>query len=153
MKRALAVVGETAASERLLAEAGELAAGVDADLVVLAVTPEGDYGDTRESRSRAGGQPYSVDQAAEDARQRAESLARQVLDGIDVEYEAVGSVGSVADRILGTADERDCDHVFVVGRRRSPTGKAIFGDVAQSVILNFDGAVTVLMDDGDDGDT
>jgi len=33
--------------------------------------------------------------------------------------------------------------VFVRGRRRSPTGKAVFGDTAQAVILNFDGFVTV----------
>lgn len=150
MERALAVVDGTDASERLVGEAGQLAGGVDAELVVFAVTPEEDYEGTRESRDRAGGRPYSVDQAAEDARQRAESVARVALEDQDVDYETVGSVGRVADRILRTAEDRDCDHVFVVGRRRSPTGKAIFGDVAQSVILNFDGPVTVLMNDGDE---
>lgn len=150
MKRALAVVDDTDASERLVGEAGELAAGVDAELVVLAVTPEEEYEGIRESRDRAGGRPYTVDQAAEDARQRAESVARVALGDLDVEHEAVGSVGRVANRILTIADEHDCDHVFVVGRRRSPTGKAIFGDVAQSVILNFDGPVTVLMDEGEE---
>jgi hypothetical protein len=34
--------------------------------------------------------------------------------------------------------------VFLAGRKRSPTGKALFGDQTQAVILDFDGAVTVI---------
>lgn len=145
MKRALAVVGDTDESGHLVREAGELTAGVGAELLVLSVTPEDDYGAVRESRQRAGSQHvYSIDQAVEDARQTAESIARDALADLDVDYEAVGSVGPVTDRILTTAAECECDHIFIVGRQRSPTGKALFGDVAQSVILNFDGPVTVM---------
>ena len=150
MDRALVVVGDTDADERLVREAGELAAGVDAELVVFSVTPEEEYEGRRESRERAGGSTYTVDQAAEDARQRAESAARVALDDLAVEYRAVGSVGRVTNRILAAVDEHDCDHVFIVGRRRSPTGKALFGDVAQAVILNLDGPVTVWMNEEDD---
>jgi nucleotide-binding universal stress UspA family protein len=46
--------------------------------------------------------------------------------------------------VLAEARHRGCDHVFVTGRKRSPAGKAIFGDVAQRIVLEFDGAVTVL---------
>lgn len=147
MDRALVVVSESDTIERLVREAGELAAGADAELVVLGIQTEEEYAGTRESRDRAGGRPYSVDQAAEDARQRAKSVARVAVEDFDIEYDALGSVGDPADRILQVADEQGCDHIFLVGRRRSPTGKAIFGDVAQSVLLTFDGPVTVLMDD------
>ena len=147
MNRALAVVRDTDMSDQLVSQAGELAAGVDAELVILAITPEEEYAGTRQARDKAGGNTYSVDQAAEDARQHAESVARTALKDFDVEYETIGSVGDPKVRILSVADQHDCDHVFVIGDRRSPTGKAIFGNVAQSVILNFDGPVTVLMDD------
>ena len=83
-------------------------------------------------------------QALEGARQFAADLGHEVLDGVDVGYQATGRVGDERDEILNAANEFDCDHVFLAGRKRSPTGKALFGDRTQSVILDFDGAVTVV---------
>ena len=147
MNRALAVIRESDTSTNLVSQAGKLAAAIDAELVVLEITPEEEYAGAREARERSGGKTYSLDQAAEDARQQAETVARAALEDIDIEYETVGAVGDPEVRIISVADEYDCDHVFVVGKRRSPTGKAIFGDVAQSVLLNYNGPVTVLMGD------
>lgn len=65
-------------------------------------------------------------------------------DGVDIEA-AIASEGDIDDAILSAADRLNCDHIFLVGRKRSPTGKAIFGDVAQRVLLNFDGLVTTRM--------
>lgn len=48
---------------------------------------------------------------------------------------------------LNAAEAHNCDHIFIAGRRRSPTGKAIFGDWVQRVLLNFDGLVTVSLDE------
>ena len=148
MDRALAVVGATDTSKRLVREAGELAAGVDAELVLLRVVPEEDYEGTRDAveNIRELDNTYTLEQATEEARQSATELGREVLSDVDVEYEALGTIGRETERILDVAADRDCDHVFVIGRKRSPTGKAIFGDIAQSVILNFDGAVTVMLD-------
>ena len=39
------------------------------------------------------------------------------------------------------AEANSCDYVFILGQRRTPAGKVIFGDTAQSVILNFNGYV------------
>jgi nucleotide-binding universal stress UspA family protein len=49
--------------------------------------------------------------------------------------------------VLQVARRKDCDHVFLSGGKRSPAGKALFGDFAQSVLLGFDGYVTVRMND------
>lgn len=146
MKRALAVVEASESAKELVREAGELAAGVGAELVLLHVTTNEEYEDTRTSLE---GIPnletsYTAGQALEGARQFAQDIGREVLDGIDVEYEAVGRIGDERDQILDAATELDCDHVFLAGRKRSPTGKALFGDRTQSVILDFDGAVTVV---------
>jgi len=67
-----------------------------------------------------------------------------VLDEIDVAWEAAGALGDRDARIIEEADRRDADHVFVSGRKRSPTGKALFGDDTQRVVLDFDGPVTVV---------
>ncbi|MFC6724399.1 universal stress protein, partial [Halobium palmae] len=67
---------------------------------------------------------------------------------LDVSYDVVAAVGDESDRIFEVAAERDCDHLFLSGRRRSPTGKALFGDRTQRALLNFDGPVTVILGDG-----
>lgn len=148
MDRALAVVSTSDTSKQLVREAGELAGGVDAELVLLRVVPEDDYEGTRDAVENIHeiDNTYTIDQATEEARQSAAGLARDVLSDVDVEYEALGTIGRETERILAVAEDQDCDHVFVIGRKRSPTGKAIFGDIAQSVILNFDGPVTVMLE-------
>lgn len=144
MERAIAVVEATESAKDLVREAGELAAGVDAELMLVHVTTESEYSERRESMA---GIPnidvnYTVDQARDGAEKFAKDIGRDVLS--DVDYEPVGRLGEKGDEILALADERDADHIFIAGRKRSPTGKAIFGDVTQRIILEFDGAVTVI---------
>lgn len=148
MDRALVVVSASDTSKRLVREAGELAAGVDAELVLLRVIPEEEYESRRDAVENIADidNTYTLDQATEEARQSAADIARDVLGDIDVTYESLGTIGRETARILDSAEENDCDHIFVIGRKRTPTGKAIFGDIAQSVILNFDGPVTVMLD-------
>jgi nucleotide-binding universal stress UspA family protein len=144
MDRALAVVDASEAAKDLVREAGELAAGVDAELVLVHVTTDDEYEDkltTMESIPDAS-VSYTLENAQEAGRQFARDVAEEVLD--DVDYRVIGAVGERAERILTVADGEECDHVFVAGRKRSPTGKAVFGDATQRVILDFDGAVTVV---------
>ena len=148
MERALTVVDSTDASAEFVREAGELAAGVGASLVVFSPITADEYEDdaavlsTIEDVERT-----SIDKDPDRiAARSAERYADEHLSGIDVEYEALGTVvedGDRADAILEAAEREDCDYVFLVGKRRSPTGKALFGDAAQAVILNFNGRVVV----------
>lgn len=149
MDRALVVVNDTETGRRLLAEAGSITAAVGAELIVLNVVNKDEYTDAVQRSATKGERTKAVDELAEEAERNAVEFADSTLadEGIDAEYEAVGLVGNLPDAIVNEADERDCDHVFVVGRRRSPTGKVVFGDVAQSVVLNFDGPVTVLVEE------
>ncbi len=133
-------------AKNLVREAGELAAGVDANLVLLHVTTTEEYENTRNSLERISSleTSHTAGQVLERARQFVADIGREVLDGIDVEYESVGRIGDERDEILDVAHEYGCDHVFLAGRKRSPTGKALFGNRTQSVILDFDGAITVV---------
>lgn len=147
MKRALVVVTANAGTERVIREAAQLAAGVDAEMVLVHVTTESDYEERRREMETLSGietDTYPVERAEAGAEQFARDMAVQALAGFDVDYEVYGVVGPTVERVLEAAEEYDCDHVFVAGRRRSPSGKAVFGDVAQRVILNFPGPVTVL---------
>lgn len=149
MDTILAVVDETETGRQLVAEAGSIASGVDAKLIVLNVVDAAEYADEVKRAATRGERTNSADELAEQAERDAAAFAETVFDenGLDVDYEAVGLVGELPDSILSEARARECDHVFVAGRHRSPTGKVIFGDTAQSVVLNFDGPVTVRLDD------
>lgn len=75
--------------------------------------------------------------------------AAEILEeaGIPVEYHE--SSGDPADTIIETADELDVDAICIAGRKRSPTGKVLFGSVSQDVILGTTRPVLVC-NPGDD---
>lgn len=49
--------------------------------------------------------------------------------------------GDPAEEILTEAKELDADVIVIGGRKRTPVGKAVFGSVSQSVLLEADRAV------------
>lgn len=75
--------------------------------------------------------------------------ATEVLEDAGVAVDAVVAEGDLADTVHSFVDERDIDHVFVAGERRSPTGKALFGSDVQSIVLNSTVPVTVTPDPED----
>lgn len=145
MNRGIVVVEATQGTKDILRVAGEFAEGVGAELVLVHVTTEEEF--SERSDALAGltdlNVEYDVSRARDGAKQFANDIGHAVLNDRDVTFEAVGRLGEVSEEILTVAKEYECDHLFVSGRQRSPTGKAIFGDVAQNLILNFDGPVTV----------
>ncbi|QLG28625.1 universal stress protein [Halorarum halophilum] len=69
--------------------------------------------------------------------------AEDVLDAAGLDVEISEASGDPADVILDVAAEAGADLLVVGGRKRSPAGKALFGSVTQSVILNADRPVMV----------
>ena len=134
----------------LLREAGMHATGANTKLVLYSPLTESEYESAVETLDHVGrveNQQYSDDDAVGVALKFAKDLARDALDDFDVEWSVVADVTEEveADRLIEVAEEHDCDHVFTLGRRRSPTGKAVFGDTTQRLVLNFPGYVTVKM--------
>jgi nucleotide-binding universal stress UspA family protein len=146
MERALAVVDAEESTKALVREAGELAAAVDAELVLLHVTTNDEYEEMRQTMETIPDNSvgYSAEKARVGAEEFAADIGREVLEGIDADHEAVGALGDEQTEILDAAEAYDCDHLFIAGEKRSPTGKALFGDLTQSIILNFGGPVTVV---------
>ncbi|AHG03767.1 stress protein [Halobacterium sp. DL1] len=69
--------------------------------------------------------------------------ARDHLQDHGVETIVRDDSGDTTDDIIQEAEEYDVDAIVLGGRKRSPAGKAIFGSVTQSVILNTDRPVVV----------
>lgn len=69
--------------------------------------------------------------------------AEEVLENEGVEVQIAERSGEPAVSILKFAQNEEADCICVGGRSRSPAGKAIFGSVSQSVILQSDRPVLV----------
>jgi hypothetical protein len=68
---------------------------------------------------------------------------KDVLESEDIEVTLREGSGDPASEIVRIADELDADMINVAGRKRTPTGKVIFGSVTQAVILHTDRPVLV----------
>lgn len=145
---ALVVVEDADGDRPLLERARAFAAGDDREVIVLALATPDEYDDIAETLEAIG----ETENTSYDSRDvlagiagDVESAAEDVFDGgvaVSVRTVVAGP-DEQADRIVAVAEDAGCDHVFLRGRRRSPTGKVVFGDRTQGVILSFDGYVTV----------
>ncbi|UHQ96366.1 universal stress protein [Natrinema halophilum] len=69
---------------------------------------------------------------------------RDVLEDAEITVEVQRRHANPAEAIVIVANEIDADRIVMGGRKRSPAGKALFGSVTQSVLLNSDTPVTVI---------
>lgn len=60
-----------------------------------------------------------------------------------IDYRTVGDRGDPVDAILAQSEQEDADTIVLGGRKRSATGKLLFGSVTQSVLRNTDMPVVV----------
>ena len=81
---------------------------------------------------------------------RSAKAVENALDDRGFEYTLEERSGDPSGEILEHADEHDVDLLCLAGRKRSPTGKALFGSVTQDVVLNTDRPVLVCDADGDE---
>lgn len=72
------------------------------------------------------------------------------LESAGIDYEVRSAVEPVVDGILRVTEETEADMVFIGGRKRSSTGKAVFGSSAHRVLMNAPCPVTFVRDGLDD---
>lgn len=121
----LASIDGGSTSAAIIEHGHELATALGEDLVVLHATPEISASDPDE--------PQGIAQ---------EIVDDTLSDASDVRV--VGHLGDPEVRILREADEIDASYIVMGSRKQSPVGKALFGSVAQVVLLNTDRPVVVV---------
>lgn len=121
-------------AEKLATTVIDEATATDATVVVSHVFTEEEYASTLDQLDIREGEEITPDEVA-----RRHNTVRTIVDVLQdagVEYEVRGEVGPHAEAIISLAERVGADRLVIGGRRRSPTGKAVFGSTGQEVLLS-----------------
>ncbi|GGN88734.1 MULTISPECIES: universal stress protein [Haloarcula] len=126
--------------DELAATVTDIAGPTGAEVVIAHVFTDDEYEnvvDRLEFESAAEADPDEV----ADRHTTVRELEKRLNDA-GIELSVRGAVGNHGQQIVDLAEEVSADLVVVGGRKRSPTGKAVFGSTAQEVMLNAPCPVT-----------
>ncbi|MFD1570833.1 universal stress protein [Halorubrum laminariae] len=127
----IAAVDRSERASRVVDEAAELAAAFDDTVHVVHALTRSEFLDLGITSAQAE-EPKDMNEI----REAASDMAEEAITDIGVPYETVGLVGGAAEEVVRYADEQDARYIVVSPKRRSQTGKVLFGSAAQSIILN-----------------
>lgn len=136
----VAAIDRTDRADAVIEEATNLGTAFDEVVHLVHVMSRSEFVKRQRDEYEKGGHGVDPDEiraiAAEIAQERA---------GDDSSYQAVGLVGKAEEEIVKYADRENASYIVVSSKKRSPTGKALFGSVSQSVLLNADCPVVSLV--------
>jgi nucleotide-binding universal stress UspA family protein len=128
-------------TEQLAEEAIAVAEPAGAEVVLTHVFTDEEFDAVRSrlgvDETSEGSTPDAVAERHTTTRALSEALTEA-----GVSHSVRGAVGDHADEVVEAASAIGADRVVVGGRHRSPTGKAVFGSVAQEVLLSSPCPVT-----------
>lgn len=127
----VAAISDSEQSRDIAARADELARAFEDELHLIHVIEETEY--TRIVEKQSNDRETDTGSVEDNAAARAANGLDEVISG---DYEVIGRVGNLGKKVVEYADEVDARYLVVGGRARSPVGKAIFGSVAQSILLS-----------------
>lgn len=125
----------------------DMATTYDVPLEVIHVAPKEEFEAYQKSLLETNEfSNYSISQHKESAAKVSREIIKSTLgDRNTSAVTAIGRVGNPVEEILDHAAEADSQFIVIGGRKRSPTGKAIFGSATQSILLESDGPVVTVM--------
>lgn len=137
--------GDRDRAEHLARTTLDIAGPAGADVVLAHVFTDAEYDRTRRNLRIDEGDEVGPDEVAR--RHASVRTIGDVLDDAGVEYSVRGAIGEHGETIVDMATDVGADLVVVGGRKRSPTGKAVFGSTAQEIMLSSPCPVTFVRGD------
>lgn len=135
----IAAVDRSNRAPAVVTEAAAIAEAFGEPLHVVHVISRSTFVDLEQTETQKTGRGIDMDRI----RGFAEGVAADAAADVD-NAQPIGLVGSPADMVVDHADESDARFIVLGPRKRSPTGKALFGSVAQTIILQANcSAVTI----------
>lgn len=141
----IAAVDRSERAKRAATEAVQLAKAFDETVHVVHVIKKSEFLELERAEVTKSGRAVEMDRIREHAAGLAKDVSSDAVGDADVDVEYVGLVGDVADRVVNYAADQDARYIVVGPRRRSPTGKVLFGSSSQEILLNADRPVVVTM--------
>lgn len=117
----------------VIEHAAEIASGLSARVILYHVYDPGEFKDLLSALDYESADPTQM------ARQNGTiELAAEILNEAGVDFSVEASTGAADEELVSYIKAHDIDHVFVGGRNRSPSGKAVLGSVSQRVMIGID---------------
>jgi nucleotide-binding universal stress UspA family protein len=141
----MVIVAAIDRSERgtgVIEEAARLSEAFDEPIHAVHVLSASEFIELEQSSVESTDEPIDIDEM----REIGGEIAADPADKVGVDVEGVGLIGQPAPQITEYVDEVDARYVILSPKKRSPTGKVLFGSVAQSVLLNVDCPVVTTID-------
>lgn len=137
----VAAVDRSQRGNDIAAEAAELAEAFGEELHVVHVLSQSEFVELERTSVEESGTAIDMNRV----RDIAEEIAGEAAEGVTDDFTPVGLVGDAADEIVRYSDQVDARYIVISGRKRSPVGKALFGSVTQSVLLDADRPVVTAL--------
>ena len=136
----LVAVGDEDMDVDAIAEhVAEIASGVGAEVTLFRAFSERELSAWLDEMGYDTVQPEAMAQ-----RHNVVNAFADVLRDANVKLTVAAEVGPASESVVEYVRSHDVDHVFLGGRRRSPTGKALLGSVSQHILLELDVPCTVM---------
>lgn len=127
----IAAVDESNRADEVIRQAKTLAEAFDDEIHVVHVLTSSKFVNLGRTKAEQG-DPIDMESVVNVAS----NIAAEAATSLDWPFEAVGLMGSPAERVVDYSNEQEARYIVVAGRKRSPAGKLVFGSVAQSILLN-----------------
>ncbi|WP_418286483.1 universal stress protein [Halorubrum sp. DTA46] len=145
----IAAVDRSERAKKAVSEAVKIADAFDDTVHVVHVLSKSEFLELERTEVNKSGRAIDMDRIRTHAAELAEKASSEAANAdefpVDVEY--VGLVGDAVSRIIEYADSQDARYIVVGPRKKSPTGKVLFGSTSQQVLLSASCPVVVTMAD------
>lgn len=137
--------GDRDRAEKLAQTASDIAGPAGATVVLAHVFTDDEYEETLDNLRVGDPDSTTPDEVAR--RHATIRTIGDIFDASQIEYDVRGALGEHGETIVELAESAAANLVIVGGRKRSPTGKAVFGSTAQEVMLSAPCPVTFVRSD------